>query len=31
MDLPDLSYIRNKLKISIIKMNKINENELNNI
>ena len=30
-NLPDLSYIRNKLKISIIKMNKINENELNNI
>ena len=31
MDLPDLSYIKNKLKISIIKIDKINENELNNI
>jgi len=30
-NLPDLLCIRNKLKISIIKMNKINENELNNI
>ena len=30
-NLPDLSYIRNKLKISIIKMNKINENELNDV
>ena len=28
-DLPDLSYIRNKLKISIIKRKKINEDELN--
>ena len=31
LDLPDLSYIRNKLQISIIKRNKIYEDELNNI
>ena len=31
LDLPVLSYIRNKLQISIIKRNKIYEDELNNI